>query len=92
MIGCLRYDSPHEPASGSFHVHLCERMSSAEAVLTLVRLACGGFAGLPWTRSWRADRLTVEADEPFAILYDGEIVIAREVDFGLRPRALAACP
>jgi diacylglycerol kinase family enzyme len=91
FTGALRYDSPHEPGSGMFHVHLLADVGLAGRARAFARLHRGRFAGTPGTRSWRASRLTVRADRPFAVEGDGEVIVTSEVEFSLDPRALAVC-
>lgn len=92
FAGSLRYDSPFEPASGAFHVHLLEGQSRARLLSALLGLARGRFAGRPGSRSWRASKLMLQAAEPFPIEVDGEVVLARRACFALRPGCLRVCP
>ncbi len=91
FTGVLKYDSPYVPASGDFFVHLLLSASLWDTVVTLARLARGRFAGRRTARSWRARRLTLESAEPFAVEGDGEIVLAKWVEFSLEPMPLAVC-
>jgi diacylglycerol kinase (ATP) len=91
FTGMLRYDSPYEPNSGQFFVHLLVSTSLWDTVVTLVRLARGRFAGRRTARSWRASSLALESPAPFAGEGDGEIVLARRVEFGLTHGMLAVC-
>jgi diacylglycerol kinase family enzyme len=92
FTGMLRYDSPFVPDDGAFHVHALEGVSRPRLWATLARLARGHFVGLPGTRTWRAQRLSVTAPEPFALEADGEVVMTRAVRFTVQPRALRVCP
>ncbi len=92
FTGSLRYDSPFEPASGEFYVHLLEGQSPARLVPALLGLSRGHFMGRTGTRSWRAARLAVEATVPFPIEVDGEVVLAQRACFAIRPRCLRVCP
>jgi diacylglycerol kinase (ATP) len=88
----LRYDSPHEPASGRFDVHLVEHVSPARLLLILARLRQGRFAGQKGTRSWRVRRLRVRAESPFAVEVDGEVMLVPgEAEFSLHPQRLRVC-
>jgi diacylglycerol kinase (ATP) len=89
----LRYDSPYEPASGCFDVHLIEHVSPARLLLLLVRLRQGRFAGQKGTRSWSARRLQALARTPFAVEVDGEVMLVPgEAEFSLHPQRLRVCP
>lgn len=92
FAGSLRYDSPCESASGRFYVHLLEGQPLSRLVPALFDLSRGRFMGRDQSRSWRAARLAVEADEPFAIEVDGEVVLARRACFGLLAHYLRVCP
>lgn len=89
--GDFCYDSPFEMIGGSFYIHLCEGMSLPRTLFTLWRLSQRRFSGLPQTRSWRAPRLTVQADKPFAVEFDGEVVTTRRASFSIRPKLVQVC-
>ena len=89
--GSLTYRSPYEPASGFFHVHLCEGMSRPRVLVTLWRSSRRGFRGLPLTRSWRAQRLVVKADEDFSVEFDGETLETRHASFSILKGAVRIC-
>ncbi len=91
FTGCLRYDSPYEPGSGDFFVHLLAESSLWDTVVTLARLARGRFAGRPTAHSRRARRFALDAANPFAVEGDGEIVVTRHVEFSLEPLGLQVC-
>ncbi len=91
VSGVLRYDSPYEPATGWFDVHVLNGASRSRRARTLAALCRGRFQGLPGTLSWRARRLHVRAETPIAVEGDGEIVLTREVEFSLDPRTLRVC-
>jgi len=91
FTGMLRYDSAYEPGNGEFDVHLLGDVSRPARVRAIAALCIGRFTGRPGTSSWRARRLSVSADQPFAVEGDGEIVITTHAEFSLDPRALAVC-
>ena len=91
FTGSLRYDSPHEPASGDFHVHLLANTSFVRTLVTLARLARGKFEGRG-TSSWRGRRLRVTSHEHFAVEGDGETVLTKQVEFSLESVRLLICP
>lgn len=92
FAGSLRYDSPREPASGQFYVHLLEGQTLPRLLMALLGLSRGRFTGRAGSHSWRAARVGVEAPEPFAIEVDGEVVLARRACFALLPRSIRVCP
>jgi diacylglycerol kinase family enzyme len=91
FTGMLRYDSAYEPGNGAFDVHLLGDVSRAARIRAMVGLCRGRFAGRRGTASWRARRLAVSADAPFAVEGDGEVVVTTHAEFSLDPRALAVC-
>ncbi len=91
FAGGLHYDSPFEPASGECYVHLVGDVGLLRLLRTFVALGRGRFAGLPGTRSWRAHRIVVEADRPFAVEGDGEVVQAVRATFEVLPDRLQVC-
>jgi len=91
FTGMLRYDTPYDPASGEFDVHLLGDVSGLARTRAFVALCRGRFTGLFGTTSWRARQLRITAPAPFAVEGDGEVVVTTEVEFSLDPRALAVC-
>lgn len=91
--GMLHYDSPHEPASGEFWVHLLEPLPALSLLATLAGLTKGRFRGRRGTRSWPARSLEARAEEPvaFTVETDGEVVPARRAVFAVHPRRLRVC-
>lgn len=89
--GGFSYDSGFDPASGRFHVHLCENMSLPLALFTLWQLSRRRFTDLPRTRSWQTNHLVVTADSPFAVELDGEVIHSKRVAFAIADRQLEVC-
>jgi diacylglycerol kinase family enzyme len=91
FTGSLRYDSPYDPSSGDFFVHLLGDVSGPRLVSTLLGLTRGSFCGRKGTRSWRARQLSVRSDTPFAVEGDGEVIVTRSAVFSLVPNSLQVC-
>jgi diacylglycerol kinase family enzyme len=89
--GDLSYDTPYEPGSGVFYVHLLERVSAPRLAYTVWGLLHARFTGRKGTRSWRARRVVVTSERPFAVEFDGETVVAGEAAFDLLPRLIQVC-
>jgi diacylglycerol kinase family enzyme len=91
FTGALRYDSPYEPGGGHFYVHLLRNLPLPGVVLALARLAFGKFNGHNGTRSWRATRLRIQAERPFAVEGDGEVVTTSRAYLSVVPDLLQVC-
>lgn len=89
--GNFCYDSDYEPDSGYFNIHLCENMSPGRTLATLWRLSQKRFSGFPLTRSWRANRVVVRSEQPFAVEFDGEVVKTRFASFTLKHKLIQVC-
>jgi diacylglycerol kinase (ATP) len=89
FAGSFCYD--HEPADGALGIHLCARLSPIEAVGMLAALHRRRFRGRPKTRSWVGKGVLVEADRPFALEADGEVVRARRAEIRVLPRRIRCC-
>jgi diacylglycerol kinase (ATP) len=89
--GTLRYHSPIEYRNGMFDVHLAYGMSRREMVGLLQALGRGNFAPIRKKLSWRASSITLRALHPFAVEFDGEVIHAREVHFGILPGSVKVC-
>lgn len=83
--GSFRYDTSFEPASGEFHVHLCEASPRLRLLYVLWQLGRGRFQRLPGTRSWTARRIEVTTAAPVAVEFDGEVVQTRRAAFSVEP-------
>ncbi len=91
FTGALRYDSPYEPDSGDFFVHLLRDIPLPRLALMLLRLLRGRFSGQDGAETWRSRRIRVEADQPFAVEGDGEVITTRDAYFSVLPRVLQVC-
>jgi diacylglycerol kinase (ATP) len=92
FAGRLRYDSPHLPDSGCFHVHRLGGLSRLGLLRALVRLARGRFGGGRETRSWFAHQAEVrDTGRPFLVECDGEVVEARVARFSILDRKVRLC-
>lgn len=89
--GNFCYDSLFKPDSGYFDIHLCEKMSLSRTLVTLWKLSQKKFSGLPSTRSWQSSCLTVQADQQFAIEFDGEVVSTRIASLSIKHKLLKVC-
>ena len=92
FAGSMHYDSPYEPDSGSFFIHHVGGVSGLRFALILAGLVRGQFSRQRGTRSWRAHRFSIRNGGPFAIEFDGEVVVARKATFALIPRMMRICP
>jgi diacylglycerol kinase family enzyme len=70
--GNFCYDSPFEPDSGNYYIHLCEDMSRKRMVLTMARLLKRKFSGAPNTQSRRSSQIDIRSARSFALEFDGE--------------------
>ena len=91
FAGSLSYERLVLPDDGLLGVHLCERMSRMQAIMTLLRLSRGKFQGRPNTRTWRATQLSIESEHAFAVELDGETVRTRTAEFSVVHKALRCC-
>lgn len=91
FAGDFRYDSPYEPASGSFHLHVLGALSRARLLAALAGLSRGRFAGMPGAVSRVAGRVVVRSPEAFSVETDGEVLVVREAEFSLHPARLLLC-
>lgn len=91
FTGALCYDSPYEPDSGDFFVHLLRDIPWPRLALMLLRLLRGRFSGQDGAETWRSRRVRVEADQPFAVEGDGEVITTRDAYFSVLPRVLQVC-
>lgn len=91
FAGSFCYDTPIEPDDGRLGVNLCEGLTRFQVFATLAALSRRRFSGRPKTRSWIGERVRVEADRPFALETDGEVVSARRAEFTVLPKRIRCC-
>jgi diacylglycerol kinase family enzyme len=89
--GSFCYDSPYEKNSGFFFAHLCYEMSLFRTLNTLWHLSRREFSGLPNTASFRLKHLTVTAQTPFAVEYDGDTITTRRAEFSVLKEYIGVC-
>jgi diacylglycerol kinase family enzyme len=92
FAGGMRYDSPYEPLSGRFTVHLYPHVSRMHAVALLWSLAHGRFAPLKRGQTWSVSKLTVSGESCFDLELDGEVLQATRAEFSMHSRRLQVCP
>ncbi len=92
VSGRFMYDTPVASNDGLFALNLCEDMTKTELLHLLSSLGRGKFSSLPHTQTWRSATLTVTAEHPFAVEYDGEVITTRFAHFRLLPKSLKVCP
>jgi diacylglycerol kinase family enzyme len=92
VSGSFTYDTPVAPDDGLFALNLCEDMTKTELLNLLSSLSRGKFSALPRTRSWRSATLAINAEHPFAVEYDGEVISTRSAHFQVLPKFLRVCP
>jgi len=92
FAGNFCYDTSFIQDNRFFDIHLIEGVSIIRILTALWHLSHNRFSGLPGTRSWHTRSVTLEADTPFAVEYDGEVVQTRRVSFYLAPSQLQVCP
>lgn len=83
FAGGLRYDTPFEPRSGAMHVHRIGAVGIYRLLRILTALSRGAFTGLDQTESWRASRVRLSSDEPFALECDGEVTRTVAAEFSI---------
>jgi diacylglycerol kinase (ATP) len=91
--GNLSYGGSAFYDDGLLKIHLCENLN-AGAIIRLLR-ALGtenGRRQLSGIRTWSTPDITVEADSPFAVEFDGEVVRTASARFAVIPRTLKVCP
>lgn len=91
FTGGLRYDSPYRPGDGHVYVHMLRNLGPLRLLVALARLARGKFSGRMNARTWRVTRLRIEADRPFAVEGDGEVILAHRAYFSVLPDLLQIC-
>lgn len=90
--GNLAYDSPISYDNGNLQIHLCHDMKRWDVVRLFNALSHGRFRTIKNTRSWSSPSLTVSADHPFAVEFDGEIAETKTATFSALQQFLKVCP
>lgn len=89
--GSLRFNFPARFSDGRLAVQLFPGLERVGLLRLLIRLAEGRSTDRQ-SRSWSTRLLTVTADCPFAVEFDGEIVRTSEARFSILPQFLKVCP
>ncbi|MCP4130233.1 MAG: hypothetical protein GY754_04560 [bacterium] len=91
FTGSLKYDTPVSPQSDYLCVNLCEEMKLLRQLYTFYNLGKGKFTGLPKTRSWKSDAVTITPGRLVPFEMDGEISMVSNVTIQLVKGGLMAC-
>jgi len=92
FAGSLRYDSPHLPDCGCFHIHRLGPMSRPRLIRALLQLARGRFAGGRQTQSWFARCAEVRnGGDRFLVECDGEVVDTSVARFSILTPKVRLC-
>ncbi len=89
--GNFCYDSLYEPDSGCFYAHLCRDMNTPQILRTLWHLSHARFNELPGTHTFRLNQLHLQSDLPFAVEFDGEVIVTREASFHIKKQCIKVC-
>ena len=91
--GNLSYGGSAFYDDGLLKLHLCEDLNTGELFRLLRALgAKNGCRPVSGIRTWSSPDITVEADSPFAVEFDGEVVRTASARFTVIPRTLKVCP
>ncbi len=91
FAGDMKYDTPVTADDGMFDVNLWENMGRMRLIKTMAALFDGRFTGLPKTRTWRAEKVTITPDKPVHLEFDGEIAKITTAKLSVLPKILKVC-
>jgi diacylglycerol kinase (ATP) len=89
--GGMRFGSRVTLDDGQFEVTLFQPMSTATMLLKTPRLYSGDFADVPQVEKFSGRRVQIEADPPFLVERDGDLIGRTNVVMRIVPRALPLC-
>ncbi len=91
--GDLSYGGAPSYDDGLLKLYLCEDLNTRE-LLRLLRALGGnnGHRSAAGMRTWSSREITVEADSPFAVEFDGEVIRTTDARFTVIPQSLKVCP
>jgi diacylglycerol kinase family enzyme len=91
LSGSLTFDGEPSYGSGTVAVRLAFAMDRGDLVRMLVALMRHEPLDGTKTRSWTTREITISADRPFVVEFDGEILPASEVRVSVLPQHLWVC-
>jgi len=89
--GDLHYDLVKDYTNGRFGIVACGDMGIRQRFNLFRSLKHGSIAHLSGVRSWSSAEVTLSADRPIPIEFDGETVMAETAHFSVLPHALKVC-
>lgn len=89
--GNLSYNSPINYENGFLNVHLSKNCSWFDAITLLCSLSKKKNGSKKKINSWTTKEVSIRAGNPFHIEYDGEIVMAKSVKFGILTNKIKVC-
>jgi diacylglycerol kinase family enzyme len=89
--GNFSYNTPFETNNGQFYINICRDMHLLNALYILLNLSNNRFCGLPKTESICSNHLKVKSEHPFAIEFDGEVIVTKCAFFNIRHKMIKVC-
>jgi diacylglycerol kinase (ATP) len=91
ISGSLRFPTAMETDSGEFSLFVAHDMQLADRFRLLRGLLCGSLRDSDRLHQWQAPCLSLSAEEPFAVEYDGEVVRTQRATFAIIQKHLQVC-
>jgi diacylglycerol kinase (ATP) len=91
FAGSLCYDTPVALDDGRMAVNVAYGLSFFGRIAAFVALSRGRFSGRPGTLTSYGTRVEVSSPRPFAVEFDGEVVVACRAVFTIVPKAIKVC-
>jgi len=88
ISGSFKYDQKTAPDDGMLGLNYCHDMNLFELLKVLFDLKNGSFSGKPKRISTMINNLKIRSDKFIALETDGEIEVAKDIEFALIPKAI----
>lgn len=91
FTGNLKYDSNPSFKNGLFDIHLYQLLSKSK-LIKLYNVLSKGISDKEFNKKyWQTDRITISADEEFAVEFDGEVITTKHAEFSVIPGLIKVC-
>lgn len=88
ISGSFQFSQAILPDDGQLGINICENMTTAELLKTLYGLSKGQFKNDEKRQSFFATHLKVQTDDFVPLETDGEVYLAKNIEFGILPKHL----
>lgn len=91
ISGNLCFDGEFDLTNGKVNIKLHQNLNIIQRLLLLLSLSTQNFKSILKNEIWDTNELTIEADRPVNVEYDGEVIESDQIKIGVLSNCLKVC-